>query len=70
MTAETTEENPVYALARRQAHHREMGKCLTVAAPSRGYGRRFSPLLHVTTPKGSPIQPEFPAALGCRTHAS
>jgi N-methylhydantoinase B len=29
----------------------------------------FYPLLHVTLPKGSLIQPEFPAALGCRTHA-
>jgi N-methylhydantoinase B len=29
----------------------------------------FYPLLHVTMPKGSLIQPEFPAALGCRTHA-
>ncbi|GAB4423327.1 MAG: hydantoinase B/oxoprolinase family protein [Chloroflexi bacterium OHK40] len=29
----------------------------------------FYDLLHVTMPKGSLIQPEFPAALGCRTHA-
>ena len=29
----------------------------------------FYPLLNVTMPKGSLIQPEFPAALGCRTHA-
>jgi N-methylhydantoinase B len=29
----------------------------------------FYPLLHVTMPRGSLIQPEFPAALGCRTHA-
>ena len=29
----------------------------------------FYPLLHVTLPKGSLLQPEFPAALGCRTHA-
>jgi N-methylhydantoinase B len=29
----------------------------------------FYDLLHVNLPKGSLIQPEFPAALGCRTHA-
>ncbi|NJK79868.1 MAG: hydantoinase B/oxoprolinase family protein [Chloroflexaceae bacterium] len=29
----------------------------------------FYPLLHVTLPAGTLIQPEFPAALGCRTHA-
>lgn len=29
----------------------------------------FYPLLNVTMPSGSLIQPEFPAALGCRTHA-
>ena len=29
----------------------------------------FYPLLHVTQPAGSLIQPKFPAALGCRTHA-
>lgn len=29
----------------------------------------FYPLLHITQPKGTLILPEFPAALGCRTHA-
>jgi N-methylhydantoinase B len=29
----------------------------------------FYPLLHVTQPKGSLVNPNFPAALGCRTHA-
>ena len=29
----------------------------------------FYPLLHVFMPKGSLVQPHFPAALGCRTHA-
>ncbi len=29
----------------------------------------FYPLLHITQPEGSLIQPKFPAALGCRTHA-
>ena len=29
----------------------------------------FYDLIHVTLPKGSLINPEFPAALGCRTHA-
>ena len=29
----------------------------------------FYDLIHVTLPKGSLVQPEFPAALGCRTHA-
>lgn len=29
----------------------------------------FYPLLHITQPEGSLIQPRFPAALGCRTHA-
>lgn len=29
----------------------------------------FYPSLHVKMPRGSLIQPEFPAALGCRTHA-
>jgi N-methylhydantoinase B len=29
----------------------------------------FYPLLHVFQPEGSLIQPKFPAALGCRTHA-
>ena len=29
----------------------------------------FYPLLHVTLPEGSLLQPKFPAALGCRTHA-
>jgi len=29
----------------------------------------FYDLIHVTIPKGSLLQPEFPAALGCRTHA-
>ncbi len=29
----------------------------------------FYPLLHVTIPKKSLLNPEFPAALGCRTHA-
>ena len=29
----------------------------------------FYPLLHVTMPQGTLIQPNFPAALGCRTHA-
>jgi N-methylhydantoinase B len=29
----------------------------------------FYPLLHVTMPEGTLIQPKFPAALGCRTHA-
>ena len=29
----------------------------------------FYPLLHIEIPKGSLLQPEFPAALGCRTHA-
>lgn len=29
----------------------------------------FYPLLHITQPDGSLIQPRFPAALGCRTHA-
>jgi N-methylhydantoinase B len=29
----------------------------------------FYPLLHITMPKGTLIQPNFPAALGCRTHA-
>jgi N-methylhydantoinase B len=29
----------------------------------------FYPLLHITTPEGSLLQPKFPAALGCRTHA-
>ncbi len=29
----------------------------------------FYDLIHVTMPKGSVLQPDFPAALGCRTHA-
>jgi N-methylhydantoinase B len=29
----------------------------------------FYDLIHVTLPKGSLVNPEFPAALGCRTHA-
>lgn len=29
----------------------------------------FYPLLHVKVPEGSLLQPKFPAALGCRTHA-
>ncbi len=29
----------------------------------------FYPLLHVHMPKGSLVQPHFPSALGCRTHA-
>lgn len=29
----------------------------------------FYPLLHITIPEGSLLQPKFPAALGCRTHA-
>ncbi|HXF90522.1 MAG TPA: hydantoinase B/oxoprolinase family protein, partial [Candidatus Nitrosotenuis sp.] len=29
----------------------------------------FYPLLHVTIPEKSLLQPQFPAALGCRTHA-
>jgi N-methylhydantoinase B len=29
----------------------------------------FYPLLHIILPEGSLIQPKFPAALGCRTHA-
>jgi N-methylhydantoinase B len=29
----------------------------------------FYDLIHVTMPKGSLLQPDFPAALGCRTHA-
>ncbi len=29
----------------------------------------FYDLIHVTMPKGSLVHPEFPAALGCRTHA-
>lgn len=29
----------------------------------------FYPLLHVTIPERSLLQPKFPAALGCRTHA-
>ncbi len=29
----------------------------------------FYPLLHVVMPKGSLLNPHFPAALGCRTHA-
>jgi N-methylhydantoinase B len=29
----------------------------------------FYDLIHVTIPRGSLLQPEFPAALGCRTHA-
>ena len=29
----------------------------------------FYPLLHVTLPEGTLMQPRFPAALGCRTHA-
>lgn len=29
----------------------------------------FYDLIHVTMPKGSLLQPNFPAALGCRTHA-
>ena len=29
----------------------------------------FYPLLHVHMPKGSLVQPHFPASLGCRTHA-
>ncbi|MDP7219401.1 MAG: hydantoinase B/oxoprolinase family protein [Arenicellales bacterium] len=29
----------------------------------------FYDLVHVTMPTGSVLQPEFPAALGCRTHA-
>jgi N-methylhydantoinase B len=29
----------------------------------------FYDLIHVTIPKGSLLQPEFPAPLGCRTHA-
>ncbi|HXN21782.1 MAG TPA: hydantoinase B/oxoprolinase family protein [Candidatus Dormibacteraeota bacterium] len=29
----------------------------------------FYPLLHVIMPEGTLIQPKFPAALGCRTHA-
>ena len=29
----------------------------------------FYDLIHVTLPKGSLVHPEFPAALGCRTHA-
>jgi N-methylhydantoinase B len=29
----------------------------------------FYPLLHITMPDGSLLQPRFPAALGCRTHA-
>jgi N-methylhydantoinase B len=29
----------------------------------------FYPLLHITMPDGSLVQPRFPAALGCRTHA-
>ena len=29
----------------------------------------FYDLIHVKMPKGSILQPEFPAALGCRTHA-
>ena len=29
----------------------------------------FYPLLHITMPQGTLIQPNFPAALGCRTHA-
>ena len=29
----------------------------------------FYPLLHVVMPEGSLLQPRFPAALGCRTHA-
>jgi len=29
----------------------------------------FYDLIHVTMPKGSLVQPEFPAPLGCRTHA-
>ena len=28
----------------------------------------FYDLIHVTLPKGSLVQPDFPAALGCRTH--
>ena len=29
----------------------------------------FYPLLHVVMPKGSLLNPRFPSALGCRTHA-
>ena len=29
----------------------------------------FYPLLHVSMPEGTLVQPRFPAALGCRTHA-
>ena len=29
----------------------------------------FYDLIHVTLPKGSLVQPDFPAALGSRTHA-
>ncbi|MDQ3042473.1 MAG: hydantoinase B/oxoprolinase family protein, partial [Acidobacteriota bacterium] len=29
----------------------------------------FYPLLHIEIPEGSLLQPKFPAALGCRTHA-
>jgi N-methylhydantoinase B len=29
----------------------------------------FYDIIHVTMPKGSLVNPEFPAALGCRTHA-
>ena len=29
----------------------------------------FYDLIHVTLPKGSLVHPDFPAALGCRTHA-
>jgi len=29
----------------------------------------FYDLIHVTLPKGSLVRPDFPAALGCRTHA-
>ena len=42
---------------------------IMVFDPQIQFNDGFYDLIHVKMPKGSLLQPEFPAALGCRTHA-
>ncbi|WP_258112595.1 hydantoinase B/oxoprolinase family protein [Alicyclobacillus sp. SP_1] len=41
---------------------------ISVFDPAIMFNDGFYDLLHVTTPEGSLLRPNFPAALGCRTH--
>jgi len=50
-----------------------VGEAIPLAGADKPYGRVFNDgfydLIHVTLPKGSLLHPDFPAALGSRTHA-